>query len=114
MKKRGRRSTKMQSMNSQASIQTDKDTLFVEGVVNFHSVVSLVAQGDRWLRSEAPAECRLDLSRVTRCNSAATTLLLSWMRTAHRCDKELTICHTPAALRSLLDLGGLEELLPTE
>lgn len=101
-------------MDGQASIQTGKDTLFVEGEVNFHTVVRLCAQGDHWLYNEAPQTCRLDLSRVTRCNSAATTLLLSWMRTAQHSGKQLTICHTPAELRSLLDLGGLQELLPTE
>ncbi len=100
-------------MTERAQLSFSEDTLYVEGIVDFSTVVDLQTRGDLWLRNTAPQTCRLDLSKVVRCNSAATTLLLCWLRTAQRLDKQLLIGQVPAALRSLMDLGGLESLLPT-
>lgn len=101
-------------MGSHATLSIDNDTAVIEGDIDFTNVVNLSRQGDDWLRRSAPAEVKLDLSGLQRCNSAATSLLLGWLRTASDVDKTLTILHIPQQLRSLLDLGGLQELLPTE
>lgn len=101
-------------MANHASLSFDNDTAFVEGEVDFTTVVPLRRQVEAWLRGAAPENCHLDLGKVTGCNSAATTLLLSCLRTANGVGKILVIGHIPSALRSLMDLGGLEHLLPAE
>lgn len=101
-------------MANHATLTIDNDTAFIEGEVDFSNVVMLSRQGSDWLRQHAPTVARLDLSRLRRCNSAATTLLLGWLRTANAAGKTLSIHNIPGQLRSLMDLGGLEHLLPTE
>ena len=100
-------------MTNTATLSFTDNTLYVEGIVDFNTVVTLRDQGDQWLRTQAPSPCHLDFSRITHCNSAATTLLLSWLRTAKHVDKIATIEQVSPALRSLMDLGGLENLLST-
>ncbi|MYM63088.1 lipid asymmetry maintenance protein MlaB [Pseudomaricurvus sp. HS19] len=99
-------------MNAVASLEFGGDTLYVQGVVDFHSVVALLHAGNDWLRQQAPPSCQLDFSRITSCNSAATTLLLSWLRTAADVDKQVRVSALPERLRSLMDLGGLQDLVP--
>ncbi|GAB3114891.1 STAS domain-containing protein [Aestuariicella hydrocarbonica] len=101
-------------MVDHASLSFSNDTLSVEGSVDFSNVVALCHSGDQWLRDQAPEHCKIDFGKVSRCNSAATTLLLSWMRTAKSVGKVASIDQVPPALRSLMDLGGLDMLLMKE
>ncbi len=101
-------------MNATASLDVSADTLYVQGVVDFSSVVALLHSGNDWLRQRAPASCQLDFSRIVSCNSAATTLLLSWLRTADAAGKQVRVTGVPERLRSLMDLGGLQDLLSAD
>jgi phospholipid transport system transporter-binding protein len=83
----------------------------VDGVLDFASVIPLEKEGETWLREQAPASCRLDLSGVSGCNSAATALLLSWLRTARAAGKTLAVDNVPQGLRALMHLAGLEDVL---
>jgi len=84
----------------------------VAGGIDFASVLLLEREGEAWLKGQAPAECRVDLSAVSSCNSAATALLISWLRTATAAGKTLAIEQVPQNLEALLRLGGLDDLLP--
>ncbi|WP_317932957.1 STAS domain-containing protein [Halioxenophilus sp. WMMB6] len=97
--------------NHKAHITIADGRLSVHGVVDFASVVALRNAGEAWLKNEAPNQCCIDLSQVSQCNSAATTLLLCWLRSAEQLSKTVTIESMPTALRSLLDLAGLDTLL---
>ncbi len=98
-------------MNRGASISFSGDSMRLEGVLDFTNVVALQEQGDAWLRERAPASCRLDLGGVVNSNSAGTTLLLGWLRSAAAAGKHLSIEHFPDSLRALMHLGGLDEVL---
>jgi len=95
-----------------AELAFDAERMRVSGVVDFATVVALERQGEKWLREQAPQCCRLDLGGVSRCNSAGTTLLLSWLRAARSVGKDLTVENVPATLRKMLLLAGLEDVLP--
>ena len=97
--------------NKRAALQFTDTTLWVEGEVDFATVVALCTEGTQWLRTTAAATCRIDFSRVSQCNSAATTLLLHWLRAAQSVNKTVTIDNIPHTLQSLLKLGGLDNLL---
>ncbi|MFV8818384.1 STAS domain-containing protein [Haliea sp. E17] len=98
-------------MNAAAQLSFSADCMQLSGSLDFHSVVPLQREGDAWLREQAPASCRLDMSAVTRCSSAGTTLLLAWLRTATAAGKSLRVEHPPEALIALLQLAGLDKLL---
>jgi len=93
---------------NKAQLTLDGDCMSVSGEIDFHSVVALCAQGERWLQQQAPAKSRVNLAQVTRCNSAATTLLLCWLRAAQSVNKTVAFEAMPEALKSLLDLGSVE------
>ncbi len=99
-------------MSELAELAFDAERMRVSGVVDFATVVALEAQGEKWLREQAPQRCRLDLGGVSHCNSAGTTLLLSWLRAARSVGKDLAVENVPATLRKMLLLAGLEDVLP--
>lgn len=98
-------------MSGQASLHIEDGGMKVSGELNFSSVIPLQLQGSQWLLNEAPQACYVDLSEVTHANSAGTTLLLSWLRSAKAAGKQLTIRNMPAMLTSLMELIGLGSLL---
>lgn len=83
----------------------------VSGVLDFATVIPLLDEGDRWLREAAPASCYVDLDGVNDVNSAATALLLGWLRSARKAGKQLTIHNIPDKLNSLMELMDLGTLL---
>lgn len=98
-------------MTPGADLTFTDDSMQLAGVLDFVSVVPLQRQGDAWLKERAPKACRLDMGGVTRCNSAATALLLAWLRTAAAAGKSLRIEHPPESLCSLMQLAGLDKVL---
>ncbi|MDH2915736.1 MAG: STAS domain-containing protein [Gallionella sp.] len=54
----------------------------------------------------------VNLAQVEVVDSAAVSLMLSWMRQAKAMNLELSFIHAPTNLRSLVDLYGLSEVLP--
>jgi len=66
------------------------------------------------LSSKAPASVCHDFGGVSECNSAATALLLEWLRIAKPLHKKVKITEVPKRLRDLMVLAGLEDILSTE
>jgi len=54
----------------------------------------------------------VDMANVDAVDSAAVSLMLSWLRQAKVLDVQLSFVHAPANLRNLVDLYGLSEVLP--
>ncbi len=99
-------------MSIPASIAITADCMSVAGEIDFTSVVSLEREGEAWLRTQAPQKCRVNLSAVSRSNSAGTALLISWLRTAASAGKNLQLEQLPQSLAALIQLGGLDDVLP--
>ena len=59
----------------------------------------------------APGPLELDLSRVTRVDSAGLALLLELARLARSAGRELRCTHAPEQLRRLAEFFGLSQLL---
>lgn len=64
------------------------------------------------LEPSADGELVVDLSRVEAVDSAAVSLMLSWLRRAQRSRVALRFTHVPENLLSLARLYGVAELLP--
>ncbi len=58
-------------------------------------------------------ECLVvDMAQVAIVDSAAVSLMLSWLRQAKERGLQLSFIHVPTNLRSLVELYGLTEVLP--
>ncbi|MDJ0955348.1 MAG: STAS domain-containing protein [Arenicellales bacterium] len=53
----------------------------------------------------------LSLRNVERIDSAGLALLIEWSCLARKQNKQLVLKDLPASLRSMIDVGGLEEVL---
>jgi len=53
----------------------------------------------------------IDLGTVQRTDSAGLALLLEWVRLGEQQNTKVVLAHVPAQLRSMIQVGGLEELL---
>ena len=102
------------AVKNAAKITISNDAAFVEGVIDFSTVVALQLEGAKWLKDKAPVSCTVDLSGVSQCNSAATALLLDWLRIAKGLNKQIRIVQVPQRLRDLMKLAGLEDVLAAE
>ena len=54
----------------------------------------------------------VDMAQVDVVDSAAVSLMLSWLRQAKAQGMQLSFIHVPTNLQSLVDLYGLSEVLP--
>jgi len=54
----------------------------------------------------------VDLEQVDIVDSAAVSLMLSWLRQAKVQNVDISFIHVPKNLQSLVDLYGLSEVLP--
>ncbi len=94
-----------------ATLNPDGAALKVAGVLDFDTVVELLAQGREWIETAAPAQFTIDLSGVEYSSSAGLALLLEWLRVAEARQKRATLAGMPADMQALVRVGGLEPVL---
>jgi phospholipid transport system transporter-binding protein len=84
----------------------------IVGTMDFAGVPALYRRG-----LELFASCdrvALDLSEISRSDSAGLALLLEWQRHARQAGQTLTIDSIPESLRNLARISELETFLPEE
>ena len=82
----------------------------VSGPLTFATVPELLAQSRRWW-SEGASELELDLSAVTRADSAGIALLLELLAQARQGGVQLRLTGLPDQLVQLVRANGVEQLL---
>ncbi|HKB58977.1 MAG TPA: STAS domain-containing protein [Gallionellaceae bacterium] len=87
---------------------SDDDAVRLTGPLTLNTVKSLFERG----LPEGRSSLVVDLSAVEAVDSAAVSLLLSWLREAQR--RNITLCFNsiPENLMSLARLYGVADLLP--
>ena len=90
--------------------QTAHGNARISGPLDMNSCAPLLAPLTK-LAGAGPL--RIDLSDVTRVDSAALALLLSALRAADSAGHTLSLEHCPSRLTALLNLYSLSELLPS-
>jgi phospholipid transport system transporter-binding protein len=90
-------------------IERAGDRIEVSGRLTMETVAGLFNAG---LQPAAHGRLIVDLARVEAVDSAAVSLLLSWLRRAERDKISLSFTHVPDSLLSLARLYGVAELLP--
>jgi len=100
-------------MNSNESfslaVDVEKQVIQVGGELSFATVNGVLSQsGDVFKSAEM---LTIDLSAVTRSDSAGVALLIDWMRTAKKSNKEIAFQNIPAQMLAIASASGLDELL---
>ncbi len=84
--------------------------MLLGGVLGFETATAWLERTDE-LFVQAP-EIRLDLSAITRVDSAGLALLLEWLRRAREIGRPLFLDHVPEQMRSLIEVTNLDQVLP--
>jgi phospholipid transport system transporter-binding protein len=92
-----------------AGLVLDGSTLRLSGPVTLNTVAPLTARGRNLLAGLPPA-ATLDLSRVTRVDSAGVAMLVEFWRLREREGGGLEFVSFPAELQPLLQLYDLEDM----
>ena len=90
-------------------IARDGDRLQISGRLTIETVTDIF---DTVLQPDGEAGLVVDLGKVEAVDSAAVSLLLSWLRRAQRSQVTLCFSNVPENLLSLARLYGVAELLP--
>ena len=90
-------------------ISRDGDRLQISGRLTIETVTDIF---DTALQPDGEAGLVVDLGKVEAVDSAAVSLLLSWLRRAQRSQVTLCFSNVPENLLSLARLYGVAELLP--
>jgi phospholipid transport system transporter-binding protein len=99
-------------MSDAIAINLDKSSemVLVSGELTFSTVNSVLNEIQSLVGSLS--KLQIDLSDVTRSDSAGLALLVHWMRAAKEAKKQLVFHHIPAQMLAIASASGLDELLP--
>lgn len=84
----------------------------VAGELTFNTAANGIEMGKELFAEAAVLE--MDLSDVTRSDSAGLALLIEWMRQASSLNKPIRYFNMPPQMVAMAEASGLEELLPLQ
>lgn len=87
----------------------DGDTLALSGALTFATAARVFAEGTRAL--DSGAQTRLDLSGLSRADSAGLACVLGLAAAASRAGRRLAVVNWPEGLRALAGVCGVASLL---
>jgi len=90
-------------------ISRDGDRFQVSGPLTMDIVTALFNSG---LQTDGKSALVVDLGKVEAVDSAAVSLLLSWLRRAQRDNVSLSFSNVPDNLLSLARMYGVDKLIP--
>lgn len=80
------------------------------GELSFKTVPTIIGELNGLLSGESPQV--IDLSGVTRIDSAGVALLLDWVRAAKNCNVSVRFRNVPPQMLALAKVAGVGYLLP--
>ncbi len=85
----------------------------VIGEVTFENAVSIRRDGEKIIHhfSQQNKRCVIDLKNMKEQNAVCLAVMLSWMRTAKRCQVSLSFIRTPPPLSHMIQAFGLTALM---
>lgn len=82
----------------------------VSGALDFQTVPELAEQADVLFSQSETID--VDLSGVTRADSAGVALLVEWMHEAHRQKKGIRYLNIPTQMLAIARVSSLDHILP--
>jgi len=94
--------------------EQSKGRIKLIGQLNFTSVAQLLNQGGVSFDAEQAenGQIAIDLSEISRCNSASLTLLLDWMKKAQQKGVQIKYHSAPKQLMIIAQAYGIDHELP--
>ena len=92
-------------------LQVHESTLVLSGEISVHTVTSLLGEGRAAIKALPADMAVLDLSAVTKADSAGLALVVDWMRTAKHGGSKLQVVGLSAQLADIARVSGLEDFL---
>jgi phospholipid transport system transporter-binding protein len=102
----------MSEHQASVNLEAHGSELELVGELRFATVTQVLESGRRAIAGVAGARAVLDLSRVTRSDSAGLALVVDWLRTARARGLELELRAVPPQLAEIAGISGLSELIP--
>lgn len=101
-------------MNDSFALRLDDVTglLHVSGELTFATIKDILEPSQLLFGSITALD--IDLTDVTRSDSAGLALLINWMRIAKTDNKKITFHNIPAQMLAIADASGLDKLLPVQ
>lgn len=93
-------------------LEAQGNVLELIGELGFDTVSEVLEPGRRAIAGVAGAHAVLDLSQVTRADSAGLALVVDWLRAARARELELELRAVPAQLADIARVSDLETLIP--
>lgn len=91
----------------------DGDRVHLDGEFRFDTVPTMLAQSAEWFTG-AGGELAIDLSGITRSDSAGVALLLEWLRRARAAGHTIRYLDPPAQMSAIIAFSALGDILPIE
>lgn len=101
---------KTASVTGDNTISVSDGRVSVAGPLTFQSVPALVAAARQWLGLTGDV-IEVDLSGVTRADSAGVALLVEWWNTFHTAKRRLAYIGVPDQVEDFVRINGLDTLL---
>jgi len=86
-----------------------ENSLRVSGELSFKTVPAFVASNKNLFGSDDSID--VDLSNVSRADSAGVALLIEWQRQAQKQKKSIYFINTPPQMLAIVRLSGVDDLL---
>lgn len=83
----------------------------VDGQLDVDNVPARLRESTGWFDG---GQTLIDLSGVTRADSAGVALLLEWMRDADAAGGRLRFVNAPAQIRAIIDFCALGDVIPLD
>jgi phospholipid transport system transporter-binding protein len=101
-------------MSEQFSINYDRESgvVHIAGELSFSTANAVLADAQQVFDNASKLD--IDLSAVTRSDSAGVALLVDWMRNAKQNSKKIVFHNVPAQMLAIASASGLDEALPVQ
>ncbi|GAB3678934.1 STAS domain-containing protein [Salinisphaera aquimarina] len=90
-------------------IDDNRELVHLSGELDAETVPRRLRESENWF--ERGEETVIDLSGVTRADSAGVALLLEWVRDAQTNQASLSFVNAPAQMRAIIDFCALNDVI---
>ncbi len=88
----------------------EQQRILIDGELSFNTARIALEQAENIFADLT--ELNIDLSSVSRSDSAGVAVLVDWMRYAKQNNKEVVFHNIPAQILAIASASGLDEVLP--
>ena len=93
-----------------ATTNREGEILYIRGELDFDSVATLWSTTESLFATAPPF--RIDLSGISRANSAGVALLVGWFGQTRRRGQALVFVNVPVQMQAIIAIAGLDTVLP--